>query len=230
MNQKHQFPPATIRLPASNSRTRLGEMSVLQALDWAFRREHAQLELPERREVWERGRGFGMEYVLIQRARLGVSVDEFGPGNWGGSTPHEDAEVIAAIVSKMPDDLGGRHMAVRVAEHARAGLVPDAMVGALPRFEPVEWCIPNRHGRKAKSEVIGTGAFVHRGRQVNYESRWCQVTLRPDPQQIASARAGYTEWWFAVSHVRRTLRDCGMLREIGITDEMPALVPWEKGS
>lgn len=217
-----------LRLPPSNSRTRLGDMSVLQALDWAFRREHVQLELPEREAPEERGSGFGMEYVLLQRAQLGgVKIDEFG-GRFGGSEPHEDAEVIAAIVSKMPDDLGGLHMAIRLSEHARAGLVPDWMPGAVPRMVPLEWKA-SKHGPKARSEVIGSGTIMHRGKQVAYESRWCPVTIHPDPQRIASFRAFYTEWWFAVSYVRRMLGECGMLREVRIKAEMPPMAPWKVG-
>ena len=52
-------------------------LGVQAALEWAFRVEQAQLELPVRRGIDEEGFGFGfgMEYVLIQRARLGCKVD-----------------------------------------------------------------------------------------------------------------------------------------------------------
>ena len=65
-------------------------MSVQQALEWAFRSEHAQLELPEPPDT-ERGQGFGfgLEYVLMQRAALGCKVD--GGQHKIGSYTHEDA-------------------------------------------------------------------------------------------------------------------------------------------
>ena len=50
-------------------------LGVQAILEWAFRVEKAQLELPVRRDIDEEGFGFGMEYVLIQRARLGCKVD-----------------------------------------------------------------------------------------------------------------------------------------------------------
>ena len=50
-------------------------LGVQAMLEWAFRVEQAQLELPVRRGIDEEGFGFGMEYVLIQRARLGCKVD-----------------------------------------------------------------------------------------------------------------------------------------------------------
>ena len=43
-------------------------LGVQAILEWAFRVEKAQLELPVRRGIDEEGFGFGMEYVLIQRA------------------------------------------------------------------------------------------------------------------------------------------------------------------
>ena len=77
-------------------------MSVQQALEWAFRIEHAQLELPEPPDP-ERGQGFGfgLEYVLMQRAALGCKID--GGQYKMGTYTHEDAEVIAATVAGMPD-------------------------------------------------------------------------------------------------------------------------------
>jgi hypothetical protein len=77
-------------------------LGVQAALEWAFRVEKAQLELPERPDP-ERGQGFGfgLEYVLLQRAALGCKIDG-GQHKIGGYT-HEDAEVIAATVAGMPD-------------------------------------------------------------------------------------------------------------------------------
>jgi hypothetical protein len=42
------------------------------ALEWAFRVEQAQLELPPPKDVVEQGFGFGLEYVLVARAGLGA--------------------------------------------------------------------------------------------------------------------------------------------------------------
>ena len=72
-------------------------MGVQAALEWAFRTEKAQLELPQRKDVAEEGFGFGLEYVLLQRAALGCKVD--GGQHKMGSCTHPDAEVIAATVA-----------------------------------------------------------------------------------------------------------------------------------
>ena len=50
-------------------------LGVQAVLEWAFRVEKAQLELPPPKDVVKEGFGFGLEYVLLQRAALGCKVD-----------------------------------------------------------------------------------------------------------------------------------------------------------
>ena len=57
-------------------------LGVQASLEWAFRVEQAQLELPPLKDVTEEGFGFGLEYVLLQRAALGCKVDG-GRTRWG---------------------------------------------------------------------------------------------------------------------------------------------------
>jgi hypothetical protein len=201
-------------------------MGIQQALEWAFRVEKAQLELPERPDP-ERGQGygFGLEYVLLQRAALGCKVDG-GQHKIGGYT-HEDAEVIAATVAGMPDSLGGKRMAIRVAELARAGLTPDWMPGAVPRCVPVD-IKRNRHGERATSEVVRTERVLSRGKWRSVEVRACPVRFSPDQRQIDSARRDYDDWWQALAWVSNGLIEGGMLREIDVTAAMPNGRPWEK--
>ena len=85
-------------------------LGVQAALEWAFRVEQAQLELLPPKDVTEEGFGFGLEYVLLQRAMLGCKVE--GGQHKMGSYTHPDAEVIAATVASMPDRLGGIRMAI----------------------------------------------------------------------------------------------------------------------
>jgi len=202
-------------------------LGVQAALEWAFRVEKAQLELPERPDP-ERGSGtgtgFGLEHVLLQRAALGCKVDG-GQYKMGGYT-HADAEVIAATVAGMPDSLGGKRMAIRVAELARAGLTPDWMPGAVPRCIPVE-TRQNQHGERATTVVVGIERVLTRGKWRSVEVLACPVTWRPHPEQIAFVRRGYDDWWQALSWVRDGLIDGGMLREMAIKPAMPKMKPWE---
>ena len=198
-------------------------LGVQALLEWAFRVERAQLELPPPKDVVEEGFGFGMEYVLMQRAALGCKVD--GGQHKMGSYTHADAEVIAATVAGMPDSLGGIRMAISVAEMARAGITPDWMPGAVPRCVPVD-IKRNRHGDRAVSVVVGTERVMVSGKWRTIEVRACPVNWRPHPEQIASARRGYEDWWQALDWVRDGLVAGGMLREMEVTDTMPKVRPW----
>ena len=165
-----------------------------------------------------------MEYVLIQRARLGCKVDSGGQHKMGSYT-HADAEVVAAAVAGIPDSLGGKRMAIYVAELARAGMTPDWMPGVVPRCVPVE-TKQNQHGERANTIVVGTERVRTRGKWRTVEVLACPVTWRPHPEQIASARRGYDDWWQALDWVRDGLGVGGMLREVEVTAAMPKVRPW----
>lgn len=202
-------------------------MSVQQALEWAFGKERAQLELPERPDPDRgqgQGQGFGLEYVLMQRAALGCQIDggQYKPSSY----THEDAEAIAAIVARLPDSLGGIRMALRIAELARAGLTPDWMPGAMPQCVPRE-TRENQHGVRAVTEVVGTERVLTRGKWRTVDVLICPVIWRPHPEQIASARSGYQDWWQALGWVRDGLTAGGMLREVDLIETMPKARPWK---
>ena len=198
-------------------------LGVQAALEWTFRIEKAQLELPPPSDIEEEGFGFGLEYVLLQRAALGCKVD--GGQHKIGGYVHEDAEVIAATVAGMPDSLGGKRMAIRLAELARAGLTPDWMPGAVPRCVPVE-IKRNRHGDRATSEVVGTERVLIKGKWRSVEVRACPVRFSPDQRQIDGARQAYEDWWQALGWVRDGLMAGGMLREVVVSEVMPRAEPW----
>ena len=201
-------------------------LGVQAILEWAFRVERAQLELPLPKDVSEEGFGFGMEYVLLQRAALGCKVD--GGQYKMGSYTSADAEVVAATLAGMPDSLGGKRMAIYVVELARAGMTPDWLPGAVPRCVPVE-TKSNQHGERATTIVVGTERILSRGKWRTVEVLACPVTWRPHLEQIASARRGYEDWWKALDWVRDGLVVGGMLREVEVTAAMPKVPPWLSG-
>ncbi|MDP5308408.1 hypothetical protein [Paracoccus spongiarum] len=200
-------------------------LGVQAALEWAFRVEKAQLELPVPDEKTGESYGYGLEHVLLQRAALGCRID--GGQYKIGSYTHEDAEVIAACVAGMPDSLGGRRMAIRVAELARAGLTPDWMPGAVPRCVPVE-VKRNQHGERAATAVVGTARVLSRGKWRSVDILACPVTFTPHPRQIEAAHRAYDDWWQALSWIRDGLIAGGMLREIEVTEAMPRVKPWTR--
>jgi hypothetical protein len=210
------------RTGATRAKRALG---VQAALEWAFRIEKAQLELPLPTDVIQEGFGFGIEYVLLQRALLGCKID--GGRHAVGDSTHADAEVIAATVGGLPDTLGGKRMAIRVAELARAGLTPDWMPGAVPRCVPIEMK-RNRHGDRAVSVVVGEERVLVGGKWRNVEIRACPVIYSPHPQQIEAAHHGYDDWWRALDWIRDGLVAGEMLREVEVTAVMPKVRPWER--
>ena len=198
-------------------------LGVQAILEWAFRVEKAQLELPPPKNAGEESSSFGMEYVLIQRAQLGCQID--GGRYKMGSYTHVDAEVVAATLASLPDVLGGLRMAIRVAELARAGMTPDWMPNAVPRCVPVE-TRRNQHGERAVTEVVRVERVQYRGRWRTVEVLACPVTWSPHPQQIESVRQAYIDWWKALGWVREGLIEGGMLRDFEVTDAMPKVQPW----
>lgn len=199
-------------------------LGVQAALEWAFRVEKAQLELPVPEDRTGESYGYGLEHVLLQRAALGCRID--GGQHKIGSYTHEDAEVIAACVAGMPDSMGGKRMAIRVAELARAGLTPDWMPGAVPRCLPIE-VKRNQHGERAATAVVGTARVLSRGKWRSVDILACHVTFSPHPRQIEAARRAYDDWWQALDWVRDGLIAGGMLREAEVTEAMPRVRPWE---
>lgn len=211
-------------------------LPVQLAVEWAFRNEHAQLDLPDTRDYAERGFGFGMEYVLIQRAKLGgVQIDQ----SRGTSSPHEDAEAIAAAVLHVPTQLGGYRMAINLAEMGRTGITPDWMPGAVPRLVPVAWKAPNQTGGLAVSEVIGAylepfqvphpknpKRMITRRRRVEIHYTPCRWD--PHPAEIEAWRGRYTAWWTALDDLRSRLQAGRTMRTIAITDDMPPQRPWAR--
>jgi thiazole synthase ThiGH ThiG subunit len=116
-------------------------------------------------------------------------------------------------------------MAISVAEMARTGITPNWMPGAVPRCVPVD-IKRNRHGDHAVSIVVGTEKVMVSSKWRTIEVRACPVNWRPHPEQIASARRGYEDWWQALDWVRDGLVACGMLREMEVTAVMPKVRPW----
>ena len=213
------------RFPSRHTRNRRA-LGVQQILEWAFRTEKAQLELPEPPAPERADKfGFGLGYVLIQRAALGCRID--GGRYKPDSSTHEDTDVVAACVAGLPTSLGGLRMAIHIAELARAGMTQDWMPGAVPRCVPVE-TKRNQHGERSITVAVGTTRVLSRGKWRTVELWACPVTFSPHPDRIAAAHRHYEQWWLALDWVRQGLRDGGMLRSIDVTDAMPKRQPWAR--
>lgn len=102
-----------------------------------------------------------------------------------------------------------------MAELASAGLSPDWMPCVGQRCVPVQ-TERKKHGKRSMTVVVGTERMLSRGKWRTIEVLACPVTWRPHPEQIASARRGYEDWWQALDWVR----------EVEVTAAMPKMRPW----
>ncbi|QPM89369.1 hypothetical protein [Pseudooceanicola algae] len=198
------------------------EVSILHLIEWAFQREFASIEFDDvMASMPGQAPAFGMEYVMIERARLGCRVD-----GGGRSDPHPDADAVAAALAVLPEGCGGRQMAVTIAELARLGTMPDWGKGLKTRCVPVGWqsC---KHGMFAKTERVNDVRYFYRGRWREVESRMCPVIIVDDARRLASLRRRYLLWWGALLDLRESFRLYGGLTSHSVTLDMPPRRPWE---
>ena len=205
-------------------------MPVQQALEWAFQKECAQLDLEDNTPAEERGFGFGMEHVLLQRIKLGTQVDT----SRGRSYPHHDADIIAAIVAGHPI----RRLALRMAECARLGVTPDWMPDAEPKIQPVDWKGQGA-SHSAKTDRGDVWRIIEITRPYKdkrrtkktpktFETLICPVVTDPHPLAIQAARREYSNWWTALNMVRTHLQATDQLTNVVVTDAMPPQSPWQR--
>jgi len=205
-------------------------LSIQRALEWAFGVEHARLEFNEIGETSGNLRqGIDGIWLMMQRGALGCQVD-----GGGSSAPAWDADVIASAVSSLPDSFGGRQMAVVVAEHARAGTVPDCMIGVRAKIRPCGTRV-DRWGERSETEEaqhLGAGGWPvqvrrnRRGRVVEEPALYCPVMVTPTGAQIAAARQRYLDWWGALLWIGQELRTLRIMGGIEVTQDMPPMTPW----
>jgi hypothetical protein len=195
------------------------ELSIKALLEWTFGVELAQIEHPD--DFVPVQVGIGMEWRLQREAQLGCRVD-----GGGRSSPHDDAELVAAIVSGLPAAQGGIWMARRVAEFARMASVPDWMQNVQQRCVPRD-LTQNQHGPRAGTQVAEVISYEYRGRIIEKKVLFCPVVYTPTAAQITSARRFYLDWWGALLDVRSRLVAVDLVGHV-VTDQMPSMTPWRK--
>lgn len=197
------------------------QMPIERALRWAFSDECASVDFDELGAT-AHGNRRGMDgiAVMIERGAIGCQVD-----GGGRSEPAWDAQVIASAVANLPQRWGGRGMAVRLAELARAGTRPNWVPDDRMRCVPRDWRM-TKHGPFAKRELVGAEQVIIRGRKVMYEIHCCPVRYTPTPQQIASARKAYAEWYRALLFLAVDLRRLNILSRVAVTTALPPRRPW----
>lgn len=194
-------------------------LTIQAALHWAFATEHASLDFAEAQGDNARP-GISTVWTIMQRGHLGCSVD-----GGGYSLPHVEADMIASAVAHLPPRLGGRGMALTIADHARIGSAPEWQTPA-PQWLPLSWKAENQFGRDAATRVVDVVTYVRRGRKVEIPVLACPVRLTVTADRIAAARGRYTAWRAALAFLLEDLRQRGTLSEVRLVPGLPAAEPW----
>lgn len=195
-------------------------LSIRAALEWAFGTERAGLDFAESQGDNARP-GVSPLWTVIQRGQLGCKVDG---GGW--NPPAHDADIIASAVAHLPAAMGGRRMALRIAELARAGQAPDWGEGLRPQCIPQGWRCENQFGPQAVTEVVGVERITSRGRSRDFPVLACPVTYTASPDTIERVRAAYHAWCGALAWLACDLRSRGILDRVTITAVLPDPEPW----
>jgi hypothetical protein len=202
------------------------EVGIEDLLRWAFQREFAKISFDvdgfDASSI-EDDPCFGLEWIMIERAKLGCRVD-----GGGTSEPHPDATLVADALSVLPDFVGGRRMAIWIAELARADASPDWGAGLVTRCEPKAW-------RNSKY-----GAHAVREYNTDLKTRWpshqikgkdwgyvCPVMFSGTAREIGMARRNYLQWFGALLDLRNTFQMFDNLSSFKVTDQMPDREPWK---
>lgn len=198
-------------------------LTIFAALEWAFATERAQLDFAE--EQGDNARpGVSPLWTILQRGALGCTID-----GGGHSLPALDADIIASAVAHLPDHLGGRRMALTIAECARAGRTPDWRTPPAACV-PVAWKGENQHGRIAATEEVDRITYLMRGRKVQVPVLACPVRYVGSPDLVLAVRARYTAWRAALGWLLQDLRGRGTLTTIALQPGLPPAEPWAPAS
>lgn len=205
-------------------------VGVWELICWAFQREKINLDFDEIARETGAATGVGMEYILMEQARLGCRVQG------GGSSPrHHDADLVAATLAVLPEGCGGRRMACEIAELARSGMTPE--YGRIPSVKPAD-IVENQHGWRAKTEdaaKLGPEGWPHQARRnrkggIVYDAvKFCPVSIRPTVQEQGAMRRRYLLWWSALFEIRSAMQ-LAHLTSFVVTDAMPPRAPWREGA
>lgn len=203
-------------------------MTIQEALYWAFQTEKAQLDFDEYGAHEFDRPGVDILWIMAERHKVGVTVD-----GGGTSDPHPDAQVIAAVVEALSDDLGGRRMATQIADLARAHSAPDWGQEDRLALVPCGWDWDDEEGAFVAGTAPTGSLWVwrdHRRHRREMQGQVCAVSYTGTAAMITAKRRNYLAWCGALLDLWAVLSRPGMLDTIEISRALPVLAPWRKGA
>lgn len=201
------------------------EMTIQQALEWAFAVEHARLDFDDEWGAHEFDRpGCDSVHKVAMRGILGCRVD-----GGGSSDPHPDAQIIAAAVEALPVEVGGRKMAVLVAEMARTRSAPDWSAPDQRGIVPCGWELTEDGTWTAATRTLEPVAYRYALKRETrtYRPVICPISYSGSAAVIAERRRAYLAWYGALLHLWSSLAPEYALTCTEITDGLPELSPWK---
>ena len=200
-------------------------LSIEQALQWAFVNECAGIDFDQFGAREFNRIGIDPLWRAAQMKILGTMVQ-----GGGSNPPAHDAQIIASIVETLPDDFGGRRMALQIVELARARKAPSWGQGVRMACVPADGFEMDDRGLFLMGRVREDGSAWHwtdeRYRRRQKRGEFCAVTYTGTAASVSAARANYQAWVAALAYLYDRLVDC---LAIEITDEWPDFSPWESG-
>ncbi|UFS64383.1 hypothetical protein LO749_09400 [Paracoccus denitrificans] len=203
-------------------RAAVREMTIQQALEWAFAVEHARIDFDETGAHEFDRPGVDTIWILQRHRELGCRVD-----GGGTSDPHPDAQIIAAAVEALPIGVGGRRMALLVAECARARRVPDWREEERRGVLPCGWDMTDDGEWLAGTRKLDPQTYRDRkGFKKTYRPEICPISYTGTAVVLAKRRREYLAWYGALLHLLYELSWCSGFTAIRIVDGLPDRSPW----
>ncbi|UFS65288.1 hypothetical protein LO749_01590 [Paracoccus denitrificans] len=203
-------------------RAAVREMTIQQALEWAFAVEHARIDFDETGAHEFDRPGVDTIWILQRHRELGCRVD-----GGGTSDPHPDAQIIAAAVEALPIGVGGRRMALLVAECARARRVPDWREDERRGVLPCGWDMTDDGEWLAGTRKLDVVTFRDaKSRTKTYRPEICPISYTGTAAVLAKRRREYLAWYGALLHLLYKLSWCNGFTAIRLVDGLPDPSPW----
>lgn len=201
------------------------EMTIRQALEWAFAVEHARLDFDETGAHEFTRPGLDSTLRVYERGLLGCRVD-----GGGSSDPHPDAQIIAAAVQALPVEYGGKAMAAQVAELARTRSEPDWRIPERRGVVPCGWHLTEVGEWVAATKVLEIETYHHVRRRERrpYRPVICPISYSGSAAVVAKARRAYLAWYGALLYLGFQLTSDRGLTSLQLADGLPALSPWNR--
>ena len=123
--------------------------------------------------------------VVCEGVEVGAVVDPFAaqlaPAQAEVSEHGHGYAKIVRGLAQLPEGVGGRRMALVIADLCRAGETLGWGSDLAPQVQPIDWK-QTKHGRFAVTETCGKARYTSRGKVREVDLRCCPITIENHPR------------------------------------------------